>query len=89
MKVQVSEHQAVSPRIGTRVKGLLSTSLRDLMLNCDHTVTWENFSIIVRESNHDLLETKESLLQDNSSLNRNKDSHSVANKRFSVGRSMS
>ena len=43
MKVRVSEHQGVSPRTGKRVKGTLSTSVRDHMLNYDHTVAWENF----------------------------------------------
>ena len=71
MKVQISEHQGVSPRTGKRVKGTLSTSVRDHMLNCNHTV---DFSIIGRESNHFLLETKESLSikRDKPSLNRNK-----------------
>ena len=50
MKVRVSEHQGVSPRTGKRVKGTLSTSLRDHMLDCDHRVAWEDFSIIGRES---------------------------------------
>ena len=70
MKIWVSEHQGVSPRTGKQVKGTLSTSVRDHMLNCEHTVTWEDFSIIGRESNHYLLETKESLLikRDNPSL---------------------
>ena len=74
MKVRISEHQGVSPRTGKRVKGTLSTSVRDHMLNCNHTVAWEDFSIIGRESNHYLLETKESLFikRDNPSLNRNK-----------------
>ena len=74
MKVQVSEHQDVSPRTSKPVKGTLSTSVRDHMLNCDHTVAWEDFSITGRESNHYLLETKESLFikRDNPSLNRNK-----------------
>ena len=61
MKVPVSEHQSVSPRTGKQVKGMLSTSVRDHMLDCDHIVAWEDFSIIGRESNHYLLETKESL----------------------------
>ena len=61
MKVWVAEHQGVSPRTGKWFKGTLSTSVRDHMLNCDHTVAWEDFSIIGRESNHYLLETKESL----------------------------
>ena len=74
MKVWISEHQGVSPRTGKRVKGTLSTSVRDHMLNCNHTVAWEDFSIIGRESNHYLLETKESLFikRDEPSLNRNK-----------------
>ena len=45
MKVRVSEHQGVSPRTGKRVKGMVSTSVRDHMLECDHTVAWEDFSI--------------------------------------------
>ena len=74
MKVRVSEHQSVSPRTGKRVKGTLSTSVRDHMLDCAHRVAWEDFSIIGRESNYDLLETKENLFikRDNPSLNRNK-----------------
>ena len=74
MKVRISEHQGVSPRTGKRVKGTLSTSVRDHMLNCNHTVAWKDFSIIGRESNHYLLETKESLFikRDKHSLNRNK-----------------
>ena len=74
MKVRVSEHQGVSPRTGKRVKGTLSTLVRDHMLDCDHRVGWEDFSIIGRESNHYMLETKEHLFikRDNPSLNRNK-----------------
>ena len=74
MKVQVSEHQGVSPRTGEQFKGTLTMSLREHMLDYDHIVVCEDFSIIGRESNHYLLETKESLFikQDNSSLNRNK-----------------
>ena len=52
MKVWVAEHQGVSPRTGKRFKGTLSTSVRDHMLNCDHTITCEIFSIIDGESNH-------------------------------------
>ena len=72
MKVRVSEHQGVSPRTAKLVKGTLSTSVTDRMLNWDHTVDRENFSIIDRESNHYLLKTKESLFikRDNPSLSR-------------------
>ena len=74
MKVLVSEHQGVSPRTGKRVKSMLSTSVRDHMLDCDHIVFCKDFSIIGRESNHHLMETKESLFikRDNPSLNRSK-----------------
>ena len=62
MKVRVSEHLGVSPRTGKQVQGTLSTSFRDRMLDCDHTVAWEDFSIIDKESNQYLLKAKESLL---------------------------
>ena len=71
MKVRVSEQQDLSPRTGKLVKG---TSVRDHLLDWDHTVVWEDFSIIDRVSNYYLLETKESLFikRDNPSLSRNK-----------------
>ena len=47
MKVRVSEHQGVSPRTGKGVKGMLSRSVRDHMLDCDHTVAWEDLSLLV------------------------------------------
>ena len=63
MKIRVSEHQGVLPRTGKIVKGTLSTSVRDHMLECDHTVTWDDFKVLEREreSKHWLLEIKESL----------------------------
>ena len=74
LNVGVSEHQGVSPRTGKRVKDTLSTSVRDYMLDCDHTVAWEDFSIIGRLSIQYLSETKERLFikRDNPALNRNK-----------------
>ena len=69
LKVRTSEHQGVLPRTGKIVKGILSTSVRDHMLDCDHTVTWDDFKVLERESNHWLLEIKESL-----SIKRNKPS---------------
>ena len=50
MKVRVSEHQVVSSRTGKQVKGTLSTSVKDHMLDCDHKVAWEDFSINGRET---------------------------------------
>ena len=49
----------IFPRTGKQVKGMLSMSVRDHMLNCNHN--WEDFSIIDREFNNYSLETKESL----------------------------
>ena len=60
-KAQVSEHQGVSPKTGKGVKHTLFMSARDYILDCNHTVTWEDFSITGRESNRYLLETKETL----------------------------
>ena len=40
IKVQVSEHQDVSPKTDKQVKGTLSTSVIDHMMNCDHAVAW-------------------------------------------------
>ena len=61
MKIQVSERQIVSPRTGKCVKVTLSKSVSDHMFNNNQVIAWEDFSIIGWESNHDLLETKESL----------------------------
>ena len=73
MKVKVSEHQGVSPRTVKHLKGTLSVSVRDLMLDCNHIVTWDDFKVLGRESNHWLLEFKESLFikGDRPSLNKN------------------
>ena len=58
MKVWVSEDKGVSPITGKRVKGRLIMSVREHMLNCGHTVAWDDFSVIGRELEHYLLETK-------------------------------
>ena len=73
MKVRVSEHRGVSPRTGKVLQGTTSTSVRDHMLQCDHKVVWEDFSLLGKESNHFLLEVKESLFikRDKPLLNKN------------------
>ena len=73
MKVRVSKHQGVSPRTGKHLKGALSTFVRDRMLDCNHVVAWDDFKVSGRESNHWLLEIKESLFikRDRTSLNKN------------------
>ena len=52
MKAMVSEHQGVSPRAGKHLKGTLSTSVRDPVLDCNHIVAWDDFKVLRRESNH-------------------------------------
>ena len=73
LKVRVSEHQGVSPRTDKIIKGTLSTSVRDHMVQCDHIVTRDVFKVLGRESNHWPLEFKESLFikRDKPSLNKN------------------
>ena len=61
MKVRVSEHQGVSLQTGKHLKGTLSTSVSNHMLDCNHIVAWDDFKVLDRESNHWLLEIKESL----------------------------
>ena len=46
LKVRVSEHQGMSPGTGKIVKGTLSTSVHDHMLECDHIVTWDEFKVL-------------------------------------------
>ena len=64
MKVRVSKHQGVSPWTGKHLKGTLPTSVRDHMLDSNHIVAWDDL-VLGRESNHWLLEIKESLFVKN------------------------
>ena len=59
------------------VKGTSSTSARDHMLECDHKVVWEDFTILGNESNRFLLELKEGLFIKRPSLNKNIYSHEL------------
>ena len=73
MKVSVLEHQGISPRTGKHLKGTLPTSVGDHMLDCIHIVASDDFKVLRRESNHWVLEIKESLFikRDRPSLNKN------------------
>ena len=73
IKFRVSEHQGLSPRTGKHLKEILSTSVRDHMLDCNLMVAWDDIKVLERESNHWLLEIKESLFikRDKPSLNKN------------------
>ena len=73
MEFRVSEHQRVSIQTSKLLKETLTNSVRDHMLDCKHLLAWNDFKVLVRESNHWLLEIKESLFikRDRSSLNKN------------------
>ena len=73
MQVRVLKHQEVSPRTGKHLKRTLSTSVRDQILDCNHLVVWNDLKVLGKESNHWLLEIKESLFikRDRPSLNKN------------------
>ena len=73
MKVGVSEHQGVSPRTGKHLKRTYWASVRDHMLDCNHVVAWGDFKVLGRESDHWLLEIKESFFieRDRPSINKN------------------
>ena len=58
LKVRVSKHQRVSLQTGKIIKVTLSTFVRDHMLEYDYIVTWDNFKVQGRESNHWLLKIK-------------------------------
>ena len=51
MKIRALERQA-SPQTGKYLKGTLSTSVRDYMLDCNHLLAWDDFKVLGRESNH-------------------------------------
>ena len=61
MKVRVSEQQGVSPPTGKHLKGTLSNSVRDHMLDFNQVVAWGDFKVLGRESDHWFLEIKDSL----------------------------
>ena len=67
------ECQGVSPRTGKHLKRTLATPAKDHMLDCNPMVAWDDFKVLERESNHWLLEIKESLFikRDKPLLNKN------------------
>ena len=67
----VAERQGVLSRTGKPVKGTHLTSVRDHKLLCED---WEDFRILLSESNKVILELKESLFikRDKPTLNRNR-----------------
>ena len=61
MKGRFSESQAVSPGTCKRVKCTLSTLVRDHMLNCQHTVAWEDSQTLVESQTTPYWKQKKSI----------------------------
>ena len=72
LNVRIGEHIGVSPLTRKQVKPKYS-SVADHLLICNHSASYDNFSILTRENKMFLLELKESLLimRDKPFLNRN------------------
>ena len=72
VNVRIVEYIGISPLTKKKVKPKRS-SVSDHLLLCDHSPSFENFSVLTKENKKFLLELKESLLimRDKLSLNRN------------------
>ena len=62
MKVRSGEHIGISPLTFKKVKSSAESSVRDHLLVCDHSPSFEDFTVLAHGSNKFLLELKESLL---------------------------
>ena len=60
-KVGVSKLQGVSSGTGKHLKGTLSISMRDHILDCNHIVAWDDFIVLRRESINWPLEVTDNL----------------------------
>ena len=71
--VRASEHLGITPLTGKFVKTPKKSAIFDHMLLDGHKASFENFSILLKESNAFKLQLKESLLisRDKPILNRN------------------
>ena len=72
LNVRIGEHIVMSPLTRKQVKPE-NSSVADHLLLCNHSVTYDAYSIPMRENKKFLLELKESLLimRDKPSLNKN------------------
>ena len=72
LNVRIGEHIRISSLTRKKVKTKGST-VSDHLLLCNHSPSFENFSVLTKENKTFLLELKENLLimRDKSSLNRN------------------
>ena len=62
LKVRSGEHIGISPLTFNKVKPSAESSVRDHLLLCDHSPSFDDFTILTHGNNKFLLETKESLL---------------------------
>ena len=72
MNVRIGEHIGISPFTSKQVKPK-NSSVADYLLVCNHSASYDDFSVLTRENKKFLLELKERLLimRDKPSLNRN------------------
>ena len=72
LNVRIGEHIGISLLTRKQVKPKNST-IADHLLLCNHSASYDDFSILTRDNKKFLLDLKESLLilRDNTSLNRN------------------
>ena len=72
LNVRIGEHIGISPLTKKKVKPY-SSAISDHLLLCNHSPSFENFSILTKENKKLLFELEESLLimRDKHSLNRN------------------
>ena len=71
VRIGIGEHIGISPLTKKQVKPE-NSSLADHLLFCNHSASYDDFSILMRQNKKFLLELKESLLMtDKPSLNRN------------------
>ena len=70
--VRIGEHIGISPLTRKKVKPK-GSAVSDHLLFCNHSPSFENFSVLTKKNEKFLLELKESLLimRDKPSLNRN------------------
>ena len=62
LKVRISEHFGISALTGKNVKNYTQSSIKDHFFSCDHTPSFDDFSILTSESNDFKLLLMESLL---------------------------
>ena len=72
MNVRIAEHIGISSLTRKQVKSK-NSSVADHLLFCNHSASYDDFSILTRENKKFLLEFKETLLimRDKPSLSRN------------------